>query len=168
MPIGPSCCIADVTPNQATVWSNTQNIYSLNTDLANVLAPLSGNQIRVLFYEGAGSFGNGCVAFDTAESACIMSSAVGKPVRLQFMRWDEHGWTHYGPAIMYDMQAAVDASGNMIAYEATGFSQGGTSIYTGRELDGAGQRARPRPPTRSRPRSRAAAPSRRTSRPGCR
>ena len=137
MPIGPSCCIADVTPNLATVYSNTQNIYSLNTDLANVLYPLSNAQIRVLFYEGAGSFGNGCVAFDTAESACIMSSAVGKPVRLQFMRWDEHGWTHYGPAIMYDMQAAVDASGNMIAYEATGFSQGGTSLYTGRELDGA-------------------------------
>ena len=30
-----------------------------------------------------------------------MSQAVGKPVRLQFMRWDEHGWTHYGPALMY-------------------------------------------------------------------
>src|SRR5579871_3161968 len=138
MPIGPSCCVADVTSTQATVWSNTQNIYSLNTDLANVVAPLTGNQIRVLFYEGAGSFGNGCVAFDTAESACIMSKAVGKPVRLQFMRWDEHGWTHYAPAIMYDMRAGVDANGNMVAYEATGFSQGGTSIYTGRELLGGG------------------------------
>jgi nicotinate dehydrogenase subunit B len=138
MPIGPSCALADVTPNLCTVWSNTQNIYSLNTDLPNVVAPLTGNQIRVLFYEGAGSFGNGCVAFDTAESACIMSKAVGKPVRLQFMRWDEHGWTHFGPAIMYDMQAGVDANGNMVAYEATGFSQGGTSIYTGRELLGGG------------------------------
>ena len=92
----------------------------------------------MLFYEGAGSFGNGCVAFDTAESACIMSKAVGKPVRLQFMRWDEHGWTHYAPAIMYDMRAGVDSNGNIVAYEATGFSQGGTSIYTGRELLGGG------------------------------
>ncbi len=138
MPIGPSCALADVTPYNATVWSNTQNVYSLVTDLVNVLAPLPANQIRVLFYEGAGSFGNGCVAFDTAESACIMSKAVGAPVRLQMMRWDEHGWTHYAPAIMYDMRAGVDASGNMIAYEATGFSQGGTSIYTGRELLGNG------------------------------
>ena len=103
-----------------------------------MLAPLPANQIRVLFYEGAGSFGNGCVAFDTAESAAIMSKAVGTPVRLQFMRWDEHGWTHYGPAILYDMRAGVDANGNMVAYEATGFSQGGTSLYTGRELLGAG------------------------------
>jgi nicotinate dehydrogenase subunit B len=138
MPIGPSCCVADVTANNATIWSNTQNVYSLVPDLVNVLSPLQANQIRVLFYEGAGSFGNGCVAFDTAESAAIMSKAVGAPVRLQMMRWDEHGWTHYGPAILYDMRAGVDASGNMTAYEATGFGQGGTSLYTGRELLGAG------------------------------
>ena len=75
------------------------------------LAAPAPNQIRVIFYEGSGSFGNGCVAFDTAESAAIMSKAVGEPVRLQMMRWDEHGWTHYGPAIMYDMRAGVDANG---------------------------------------------------------
>ena len=138
MPIGPSCCLADVTATSATLWSNTQNVYGLVADLVNVLAPLQTNQIRVLFYEGAGSFGNGCVAFDTAESAAIMSKASGAPVRLQMMRWDEHGWTHYGPAILYDMRAGVDSSGNMTAYEATGFSQGGTSLYTGRELLGSG------------------------------
>ena len=103
-----------------------------------MLSPLQAPQIHVLFYEGSGSFGNGCVAFDTAESAAIMSKAVGAPVRLQMMRWDEHGWTHYAPAIMYDMRAGIDSSGNIVAYEATGFGQGGTSIYTGRELLGAG------------------------------
>jgi CO/xanthine dehydrogenase Mo-binding subunit len=36
------------------------------------------------------------------------------------------------------MRAGVDAKGNMVAYDATGFSQGGTSLYTGRELLGAG------------------------------
>jgi CO/xanthine dehydrogenase Mo-binding subunit len=138
MPIGPSCAIADVRADHATIWSNTQNVYNLVTDLTNVLSPLQAPQIHVLFYEGSGSFGNGCVAFDTAESAAIMSKAVGAPVRLQMMRWDEHGWTHYAPAIMYDMRAGVDANGNIVAYEATGFGQGGTSIYTGRELLGSG------------------------------
>jgi len=138
MPIGPSCAVADVQADHATIWSNTQNVYNLVTDLTNVLSPLQAQQIHVLFYEGSGSFGNGCVAFDTAESAAIMSKAVGAPVRLQMMRWDEHGWTHYAPAIMYDMRAGIDASGNIVAYEATGFGQGGTSIFTGRELLGAG------------------------------
>ena len=82
-----------------------------------------------------------------------MSKAVGAPVRLQMMRWDEHGWTHYGPAIMYDMRAGVDAKGNMVAYEATGFGQGGTSLYTGARA--ARRRARvadrrPRTPCRRR------------------
>ena len=42
---------------------------------------------------------------------------------------------------MYDMRAGVDADGNIVAYEATGFGQGGTSLYTGRELVGPGRRA---------------------------
>jgi nicotinate dehydrogenase subunit B len=138
MPIGPSCCVADVKADHATLWSNTQNVENCVTDLTNVLAPLQAKDIRVIFFEGASSFGNGCVAFDTAESAAIMSKAVGAPVRLQMMRWDEHGWTHYAPAIMYDMRAGIDANGNIVAYEATGFGQGGTSLYTGRELLGAG------------------------------
>jgi CO/xanthine dehydrogenase Mo-binding subunit len=138
MPIGPSCAVADVKSDHATVWSNTQNVENCVTDLTNVLAPLQAKDIRVIFFEGASSFGNGCVAFDTAESAAIMSKAVGAPVRLQMMRWDEHGWTHYAPAIMYDMRAGIDANGNIVAYEATGFGQGGTSLYTGRELLGAG------------------------------
>jgi nicotinate dehydrogenase subunit B len=138
MPIGPSCAVADVKATTATIWSNTQNVENCVNDLQNVLYPIPPQQIRVIFFEGSGSFGNGCVAFDTAESAAIMSKAVGAPVRLQMMRWDEHGWTHYGPAAMYDMRAGVDAKGMMVAYEATGFGQGGTSLYTGRELLGAG------------------------------
>jgi CO/xanthine dehydrogenase Mo-binding subunit len=135
-PIGPSCALADVTPTSATIYSNTQNVENLVTDLANVLSPLTAPQIRVLFYEGSSSYGNGGVAFDTAESAAIMSKAVGAPVRLQFMRWDEHGWTHFGPGIMTDIQGGIDSSGNMVAYQATQFTQGSTSLYTGRELAG--------------------------------
>ena len=137
MPIGPACAVADVQPDHATIWSNTQNPPNLVNDLTNVLAPLPAQQIRVLFYEGSGSFGNGAVMFDTAEAAAIMSKAVGKPVRVQFMRWDEQGWTHYAPASLVDVRAGVDANGNIVAYDWTQYWQGGTSIYTSRELLGA-------------------------------
>ena len=131
MPIGPSCCVADVEGERGDdLEQHPERREPASTDLTNVLAPIQAKHIRVIFYEGSSSFGNGCVAFDTAEAAAIMSKAVGAPVRLQFMRWDEHGWTHYGPAIMYDMRAGVDAKGNIVAYEATGFGQGGTSLYT--------------------------------------
>jgi len=136
-PIGPTCAVADVTPTGATIWNNTQNVANLVLDLNDVLAPLSNSQIRVIFYEGSGSFGNGSLPFDVAEAAAIMSKAVAKPVRVQFMRWDEQGWTHYAPASLVDAKASVDANGNITAYQWTQYWQGGTSIYTSRELLGA-------------------------------
>jgi len=136
MPIGPACAIADVQADHATIWSNTQNVENLVTELTHVLSPLTAKQIRVIFYEGSGSFGNGAVMFDTADAASIMSKAVGKPVRVQFMRWDEQGWTHYAPASLVDVRGGVDANGNITAYDWTQWTQGGTSIYTSRELLG--------------------------------
>ena len=50
-----------------------------------------------------------------------MSALVGKPVRLQLMRWDENGWGHYGPALLADVRGAVDANGNLVAIEYTAF-----------------------------------------------
>jgi len=138
MPIGPACAIADVQADRATIFSNTQNVENLVTELTHVLSPLPAKQIRVVFYEGSGSFGNGAVMFDTADAAAIMSKAVGKPVRVQFMRWDEQGWTHYSPASLVDFRGGIDAKGNIVAYDWTQWVQGGTSIYTSRELLGAG------------------------------
>ena len=43
----------------------------------------------------------------------------GKPVRLQFMRWDEHGWDNYGPAQMTDIRAGASADGKLVALEYT-------------------------------------------------
>ncbi len=127
-PIGPGCCVADYragSPSTVTVFSNTQNVENLVVDLSETLN-LDPANVRVLFYEGASSFGNGWHAFDIAEAATVMSRAVGKPVRLQLMRWDEQGWTHYGQAYLTDMRGGVDAKGNIVAYEATQFDQPGT------------------------------------------
>ena len=48
-----------------------------------------------------------------------MSQLAGAPVRLQFMRWDEHGWDNYGPAQMTDIRGGVDANGKIVAFEFT-------------------------------------------------
>ena len=104
--------------------------------------------------------------FDTAQAASIMSSAIGKPVRVQFMRWDEQGWTHYAPASLVDVRGGVDASGNIVAYDWTQWTQGGTSIYTSRELLGSGPGSAADRRTRSRRRSPAVVPTPRTPRRG--
>jgi CO/xanthine dehydrogenase Mo-binding subunit len=46
-----------------------------------------------------------------------MSRAVGKPVRVQWMRDDEHGWEPKGPAQLLTVRAAVDNGGKLTAWE---------------------------------------------------
>ncbi|MBS0398629.1 MAG: xanthine dehydrogenase family protein molybdopterin-binding subunit, partial [Proteobacteria bacterium] len=48
--------------------------------------------------------------------AAIMSRAVGRPVRVQWMRWDSHGWDPKQPPIVQDLEGALDGEGNVIAW----------------------------------------------------
>jgi len=127
MPIGPCCAVADVTPSGARIFTNSQSIYltrgSVKTALDAVLGPktLPLNRIRLTYFEGSSTYGPAAAWDDAAQAAAVMSALVGKPVRLQLMRWDEHGWSHYGPAQLTDVRGAVDASGNIVAFEYTQF-----------------------------------------------
>ena len=56
-----------------------------------------------------------------------LSKAIGKPVRLQWMRWDQHGWDSYGPAHMYDVKTGINAAGKIVAADWTSYGQAGTS-----------------------------------------
>lgn len=116
--IGPSCAVADVTPEGATVWASTQGVFMLRGSLAELLR-LPEDKVHVVFAEGSGCYGhNG--ADDVAADAALMSQALGRPVRVQWMREDEHKWEPYGPAMVMKVQGALDASGNVEAwsYEA--------------------------------------------------
>ena len=135
MPIGPCCAVADVTPTSATIYSSSQSIEGVVTAVASTLGmPVS--QIRAYWYEGASSFGPGNQYVDTARAAAVLSQLAGVPVRLQLMRWDEHGWDGYGPAQLMDLRGGVDANGNLVAYDYTQLGQPGSSIDTTDELRG--------------------------------
>jgi nicotinate dehydrogenase subunit B len=116
MTIGPSCGVADVTPNGACIFSNTQQVYAALRPMAATLLNLPVNKVRVLWYEGSSTFGYG-LPNDPALAAAVMSQIVGKPVRVQLMRWDEHGWDNYGPPVITDIRGGVDASGNIVGYD---------------------------------------------------
>jgi len=119
--IGPSCVVADVTPNGALILCSSQDSYVLRAKLQQVLG-LPLNAIRVRYFEGSSSYGNSCCRYETSMAAAVMSQLAGKPVRLQFMRWDEHGWDNYAPAVMIDIRGGVDAGGNIVATHSTHFA----------------------------------------------
>ncbi|HEY5063265.1 MAG TPA: molybdopterin cofactor-binding domain-containing protein [Xanthobacteraceae bacterium] len=128
MPFAPNCAVADVKSDSALVMSSTQDVYSARRFLADVLG-MKPEQVRVQYHEGSGTFGRSCYG-DAEQSAAILSQSVGRPVRVQFMRWDEHGWDQYGPAHLADVRAGIDADGNLVAYEYHGWQHGWTVTST--------------------------------------
>jgi nicotinate dehydrogenase subunit B len=116
--IGPACAVADVQASSANVWSSTQNVPGLVTSIAGMLNIPAGN-VRVFYYEGSSSFGSAQSSSDTPKAAALMSKLAGAPVRLQLMRWDEHGWDNYQSAMIMDVRGGIDASGKLTAYDYT-------------------------------------------------
>jgi nicotinate dehydrogenase subunit B len=114
--LGPSCAVADVRADgSATVWSATQGVNGLRTNLARLFS-LPVDKLRVIFLDGSGSYGtNG--SDDVAADAVLLSKTVGQPVRVQWMRADEHGWDPKGPAQLLDLQAGLDAQGRIVAWD---------------------------------------------------
>jgi hypothetical protein len=53
-----------------------------------------------------------------------MSKLAGKPVRVQFMRWDERGWDNYGPAHVGEVRIGADRDGGLVSYEYHGWHHG--------------------------------------------
>jgi nicotinate dehydrogenase subunit B len=115
--IGPSCAVADVRDDEAIVWSGTQNPHDIQADLAKLLA-IPANNIRVIRMEAAGCYGRNC-ADDVTADAALLSKAVGRPVRVQLMREQEHGWEPKGAAQLIEVRGAVDEAGKIAGY---GFS----------------------------------------------
>ena len=112
--MGPSCAIADVGKERATIYSGTQGSFETRTAVAEMLGFPEKN-VRLLWREASGSYGR-MGADDVAEDAALLSRAVGKPVRVQWMRDDEHGWEPKGPAQLDLIRAGVDDQGKIIAW----------------------------------------------------
>jgi nicotinate dehydrogenase subunit B len=55
----------------------------------------------------------------------MLSKAVGRPVRVQGMRYEGHGWDPKGPASIHHARAALDRDGAVVGYvfESKGFSR---------------------------------------------
>jgi CO/xanthine dehydrogenase Mo-binding subunit len=96
---------------------------------------MPAEKIRVQYYEGSGTYGHSCYD-DVAQASALLSQLAGKPVRLQFMRWDEHGWDNFGPAHVGEVRAAADDSGKIVAYEYEGWQHNWSGVETAAQLAG--------------------------------
>lgn len=112
--IGPSCSVADYRDGRLEVWSGTQNPHSLRADLSRLMG-LDESLITVTRMEAAGCYGRNC-ADDVGADAALLSRAVGRPVRVQLTREQEHLWEPKGAAQRMEIDAGIDADGELAAY----------------------------------------------------
>ena len=133
--MGPACALVEIKDGNVTCWSGSQKTHFVQEGLALTLGvPL--DKVHVIWAMGPGSYGRND-ADDCAGDAAVLAKAVGKPVRLQYMRDQGTGWDPKGPASIHKARAALDAQGKVIAYEfnSKGFSRVDVNTNGGKPHD---------------------------------
>ena len=118
-PIGPTMALADARPDGTVyVYTHTQNPQELRGEIAQMLGSSIDNVV-VRTYAGPGHYGrsNGGNA-GAEDEAVVLSKAVGKPVRVQWMRPEDFQWSTQSPAAYAEVEIGLDASGKIVAYQA--------------------------------------------------
>ncbi len=121
--MGPACAFVEIKDGFVTCYTGSQKSHFVQAGLAATLE-LPLDKVHVKWLTGPGSYGRND-ADDCAMDAAVIAKAVGRPVRLQYMRDQGTGWDPKGPASVHRARLALDAAGKITAYEFTskGFSR---------------------------------------------
>ena len=118
-PISPTVSLADVKADGSVVLhTHSQNPQFLRSGIATMLGkPLSDVVVRT--YPGSGHYGrsNGGNA-GSEDEAVLLSRAVGRPVRVQWMRADDMQWSTSSSTMLSTIRIGLSADGNIETYEA--------------------------------------------------
>lgn len=117
-PIGPTMATADVKPDGTVhIYTHNQNPQALRGEIAMMLKA-TPDHVIVHSYPGPGHYGrsNGGNA-GAEDEAVLLSQAVGKPVRVQWMRADDIQWSTQSSAALSDIQIGLDEKGKILAYQ---------------------------------------------------
>lgn len=129
--IGPSCAIAMWQDKTLEIWSHSQGIYNLKSDIEVYLKREYGSsaapEVLIHHVEGAGCYGHNPaddVAFD---AALLAKHAQGRPVRLLWSRAAELSSGPSGSAHLVKIEADVAPDGSIHNWMHTIWSNGYTS-----------------------------------------
>jgi nicotinate dehydrogenase subunit B len=109
----PSCAMAQWTGDRVQVWTHSQGIYLLRTDLALVLK-LPVENITIEHMEGAGCYGHNGADDVALDAVLLAKQASGRPVRLQWSRADEMTHAPFGAAMAVEIEADLDTQHEIV------------------------------------------------------
>lgn len=111
--IGPSCAVAQSINDAMTVWTHTQGVYPDRAGIAEMLR-VPPASVRLIHVEGSGCYGHNGADDAAADAALIARALPGVPVRVQWMREQEHAWEPFGPAMVTKLKASLDGNGAIV------------------------------------------------------
>ena len=114
--IGPSCAVGWHKDGVITVWTHSQGVYPLRKAIAEMMQ-LPEDRLRCLHMEGSGCYGHNAADDVAADAALLARAFPDRPVRVQWMREQEHAWEPYGPAMLTQAKAGLDASGGIVDWQ---------------------------------------------------
>lgn len=120
--IGPSCAIAEARDGILTIWTHTQGVFPLRNAIAGMLK-LPPEQVRCIHAEGAGCYGHNGADDAAADAALIAMALPERPIRVQWMREQEHAWEPFGPGMATSLRAVVDEAGAITDWHCEVWSQ---------------------------------------------
>src|SRR5207248_2312971 len=130
-------------------------VYPLRGAIAQ-LTQLQPDNVRCIQVEGSGCYGHDGADDAGADAALLAMALPGRPVRVQWMRDDEHGWEPYGSAMLTRARAALGPDGRIVAWDYTVRSHAHSTRPGGAPGGGAGNLIaawhRPRPIAQPTPR----------------
>jgi len=110
--VGPSCAVAQFSDDTVTVWTHTQGVYPDRQAIAEMLRMPPAN-VRCIHVEGSGCYGHNGADDAAADAALIARALPGRPVKVQWMREQEHGWEPFGPAMVTKLKASLGDDGKI-------------------------------------------------------
>ncbi|WP_342241079.1 xanthine dehydrogenase family protein molybdopterin-binding subunit [Inquilinus sp. OTU3971] len=115
--IGPSCAVAQQDRDGLlTVWTHTQGVYPDRKAIAEMLGR-PPEQVRCIHVQGSGCYGHNGADDAAADAALLATALPGRPVRVQWMREQEHAWEPYGPAMVAQARATLDEAGRIADWD---------------------------------------------------
>jgi CO/xanthine dehydrogenase Mo-binding subunit len=110
--IGPSCGVAHYDGDRLKVWTHNQGVFPLRQAIAQ-LVKLPDDKVQCVHVDGSGCYGHNGSDDAAADAAFIAFNVPGRPIRVQWMRDDEHKWEPYGPAMISNISATLDDAGTI-------------------------------------------------------
>jgi len=125
-PLEPRAAVAEWKDGRLTVWTGTQNPFGVRRELESAFH-LAEERVRVIVPDFGAAFG-GKHTGECAVEAARLAQAAGKPVSLRWTRVEEFTWAYFRPAADIEIEATLDAKGNLTTWHFININSGSPGI----------------------------------------